>query len=131
MKRLIAGAAFALAACGPMEGHGRNAHEAGDHVAGDQGAGLQGATPLNSATDPSIVGAWSDTGDCAHVTHINSDGFYVGERGRGRWTIAGNRLTMQGPHHATTVTMRWIDADHVELTLADGNGGVSTRCPGA
>lgn len=78
-----------------------------------------------------LLGSWGDDGSCkGDITQFNADGtfhsFTTG--GNGRWTLNGDRLTMSGTG-VFELTLRWIDADHLDVIHADGGVGHSQRCP--
>ena len=78
-----------------------------------------------------LIGTWSDAGDCATNVAFAADGGYATADGlQGRWSLAGDTLTLQGEAGSATLTIIPIDRDTMEVIGEDGAHERSTRCAG-
>ncbi|MES1200664.1 MAG: hypothetical protein ABUS57_04360 [Pseudomonadota bacterium] len=124
MKAMIAVAALALLTCGAaLAAPARPADSA-----------TEGAVNQASKADPDagarLVGVWADDADCNLYASMHADGsFHSYSGGDGRWALAGGQLVMSGAGGEYSMQIRWLDADHLELTMQDGTIGHSHRCP--
>lgn len=75
-----------------------------------------------------VEGRWTDNGDCSDAAAFDrAGGFAASDGGQGRWTLAGDRLTMSG---RSTLVLRIvaIDPNIMIVINPDGQLGRSTRC---
>ena len=78
-----------------------------------------------------LIGAWSDAGDCNTAVAFTADGGYATADGlHGQWSLAGDRLTLQGEAGSATLTIIPIDRNTMETISEDGSRDRSTRCAG-
>jgi hypothetical protein len=88
-------------------------------------SGAAAAIPIGSNY---LVGRWTDIDDCSNnVAFVRGGNFVTSAGAEGRWSLAGDRLTMSG---ATTMTVRIaaIDPNIMMVINPDGALGRSTRC---
>lgn len=79
-----------------------------------------------------IVGAWTDSEDCAAAIAFAEDGTFVLPDGaEGEWELVGDDLTMSGEGGETRVTIIPLDPDTMEVIDTEGGHGRSTRCAAA
>ena len=78
-----------------------------------------------------LIGRWGDNGDCSKsLVQFNADGTFhsFDTNGDGRWTLDGDRLTMQGQGGTFVLGLHWTDANHMDVQNSDGSMGHSQRC---
>lgn len=76
-----------------------------------------------------IVGAWTDSQDCAAAIAFDADGTFVLPDGaEGEWELIGDDLTLSGAGGETRLTVIPLDPDTMEVVDAEGEHGRSTRC---
>lgn len=92
----------------------------------------EGAAAPRVAVDRDfLIGAWSDSGDCSTAVAFTADGGYATADGlQGQWSLAGDRLTLQGEAGSSTLTIIPIDRNTMEVVGEDGSHDRSTRCAG-
>lgn len=92
------------------------------------------APPPPAISAQRLVGRWSESPDCASGFEFRSDGtFTVGEAGQagsGRWTLAGDRLTLTGGNGSATVRLRQLDEQAMVAVDPEGRTARSIRCEG-
>jgi hypothetical protein len=88
-----------------------------------------------SAPDPRLVtrawfaGRWTDSGDCAQAGNFAANGTYLLADGtRGMWNIIDGKLVVQHAGGRSSVGIRKVDEDAVEVVSEDGSVGRSIRC---
>jgi hypothetical protein len=78
-----------------------------------------------------LIGTWSDSGDCNAAVAFTADGGYATADGlQGQWSLAGDRLTLQGEGGSAILTIIPIDRNTMEVVGEDGSHDRSTRCAG-
>lgn len=76
-----------------------------------------------------LVGAWTDTDDCASAVAFVGDGTFVTpEGGEGLWHLDHAELTLAGAGGIQRVLIVPLDADTMEVIGEDGTRGRSIRC---
>ena len=76
-----------------------------------------------------IVGAWTDSEDCASAIAFDADGTFVLPDGaEGEWELIGDDLTMSGAGGETRLTIIPLDPDTMEVVDEEGGHGRSVRC---
>ena len=76
-----------------------------------------------------LVGAWTDTDDCAAAVAFDGDGTFVTpEGGEGLWHLDETELTLAGAGGIQRVLIVPLDADTMEVISEDGTRGRSMRC---
>ncbi|HYI63667.1 MAG TPA: hypothetical protein VEW71_02155 [Allosphingosinicella sp.] len=96
-------------------------------------ATLDGATAATAAPAPVerdyIVGAWTDSDDCAAAVAFAGDGtFATADGGAGLWGLDGTELVLAGAGGVRTLRITPVDQDTMEMVNEDGSRGTSTRC---
>ena len=90
-----------------------------------------GATARAPVDRNFLIGTWSDAGDCSTTVAFTADGGYATADGlQGQWSLAGDRLTLQGEAGSATLTIIPIDRNTMEVIGEDGSHERSTRCAG-
>lgn len=76
-----------------------------------------------------IVGAWTDSDDCAAAVSFAGDGtFATADGGAGLWGLDGAELVLAGAGGVRTLRITPVDQDTMEMVNEDGSRGTSTRC---
>ena len=76
-----------------------------------------------------IVGAWTDSDDCAAAVAFAGDGtFATADGGTGLWGLDGAELVLAGAGGVRTLRITPVDQDTMEMVNEDGSRGTSTRC---
>lgn len=76
-----------------------------------------------------IVGAWTDSDDCAAAVAFAGDGTFVTpEGGEGRWQLDGTELILAGLGGVRTLRIIPVDDDTMDVVNEDGSRGRSVRC---
>lgn len=76
-----------------------------------------------------IVGAWTDSDDCAVAVAFAGDGTFVtAEGGAGLWGLDGTELVLAGAGGVRTLRIIPVDHDTMEVINEDGSHGTSIRC---
>jgi hypothetical protein len=76
-----------------------------------------------------FAGRWTDSGDCAEAGRFEPNGTYLLADGtRGMWNIVEGRLVVQHKDGRSSLPIRRIDADTVEVANPEGAPGRSRRC---
>lgn len=90
--------------------------------------GPAGRPPAPRLSPAFLVGRWTDDGNCASATSFDSNGgFMVRTGAQGRWSLAGNQLTLAGSNNVV-LRLFPIGPNTIMIINADGSGGRSTRC---
>jgi hypothetical protein len=80
-------------------------------------------------TASSFVGGWETDGDCSKATEFFANGTVREPGFTGRWSFAGNRLTMQvSDGQQVTLTVEPIDSRQFRYSGPDGMSGLMRRC---
>lgn len=90
-----------------------------------------GATPDSTGAAVAreyIVGAWTDSGDCAAAVEFAGDGSFVSAEGEGMWALDGADLVLAGAGGVRRVRVIPVDLDTMEVIDEAGARGRSTRC---
>lgn len=109
----------ALAACGPS---------------GDQGTATTGnetspAGPGVSQAQAALVGRWALDSSCSDPIVLAADGgFTTPEGDRGRWSLAGDRITLAGPASTASLRAENIEANAFVAVYDDGGRERMVRC---
>ena len=83
-------------------------------------------TTARTVTAEWFVGTWSDLRDCSEPFIVTRDGRFRAPNGIwGRWSLAGDLLTLTFGENSQTLRLVWVSED--ELKLAD-SGVSSYRC---
>lgn len=107
---------------------GSEAQPAGGKDPQAAGAGAGGGAAAGPGRT-TLVGRWTDTGDCSVVTLLGEDGVFIApDGGRGNWTLEGSTLTLSGPGGSISWEVFLDDPNTMTLTSADGSTAQSTRC---
>lgn len=76
-----------------------------------------------------LIGAWTDSEDCAAAVAFDDDGTFVTpEGGEGMWEFDGARLILAGAGGIRSLRIVPVDADTMEVINEDGSRGRSIRC---
>jgi hypothetical protein len=76
-----------------------------------------------------IIGAWTDSGDCAAAVAFEADGSLITPGGdEGQWELVGDNLVVTGARGETRLHIIPLDQDTMEMVAEDGAHGRSTRC---
>lgn len=77
-----------------------------------------------------FVGRWTDDSNCNNATSFDgTGGFMASNGGQGRWSLAGNQLSLAaGTAGATVLRLFPIGPNTIMVINRDGSGGRSTRC---
>lgn len=124
MRVLGVAIALTLAACSPPAAQ---APAPSVEAPADDGQPLHSATALVSSE--MLVGRWGDNGDCTKDITFAADGAfrsYTG--GSGRWSVAGDRLTMAGDGGTFVVQIQSVNEQQLIVGNPDGSFGISQRC---
>lgn len=94
----------------------------GGKVPADMGAGA-------AVTPATLLGTWTDNGDCDMGVEFFADGtFRSYNGGGGEWSLQGDSLELSGDNGTLTLRLRATDNDTILATNPDGSVGRSTRC---
>lgn len=83
----------------------------------------------NRVTAAALIGRWGDNGDCTKDVVFLRDGTfrsYTG--GGGRWTLRGDRLTLNGNGGVFAMRVSWAGRNRLSIINPDGSQGFSQRC---
>jgi hypothetical protein len=95
-------------------------------VLGGRGAPVRAEAAV---TAESLVGRWGDNGDCSADTEFRADGsFASAASGEGRWSLNGDRLTLEGAFGASEFSVLMMNTETVRFTGSDGVVKFQTRC---
>ena len=136
---LLAAAALMLGACN-AEGGANDTN-----VADAAPAANEAAPPSNEAAAPAeaapaaagalsadyLVGKWSAINeDCSETLEFREGGTVVTPIGDAKWTVAGDRLTIDYGEGSTptTTTIKPLGSDRIEITTASGRKETQKRC---
>jgi hypothetical protein len=104
-------------------------------LAGAPGPGLaqgSGGGPGFGTPDVDVafmLGRWTGSGNCAEAVDFEADGTFATPEGiAGRWSMEGDRITLDEDDATTTVRVLAVDEDTIELRTEDGSSRRSTRC---
>jgi hypothetical protein len=90
--------------------------------------GESGAPAALRVTGAYLLGRWTDNDDCSDaVSFVRGGSFVAGNGSAGRWSLAGDRLTMSGSS-TMVVRIAAIDPNIMMVINPDGALGRSTRC---
>jgi len=136
---LLAAAVLALGACGGG-GEANDANVADVALTENDAAALtnEAAAPPAAATGTTaslsadyMVGKWSAIGeDCSETLEFRKDGMVVTPIGEAKWTLAGDKLTLDYDDESTPTvsTIRPLGPDRIEITTASGTKDIEKRC---
>ncbi len=100
-------------------------------AASAQPAGDPGEAEATQAGRAYLVGAWTDSDDCAAAVAFEGDGTFVTpEGGEGLWHLDEAELTLAGAGGIRRVLIVPLDADTMEVIDENGTRARSTRCAG-
>jgi len=131
-----AAALIALAACGDMSVPSNNLANGADAATANEVAPAANAadvvanaavvTPAAGAapTPEFMVGRWGEEGDCTLAIDFRADGTMDGPFER--WSLDGDRLTMEGNPQVSTLSV--VDQNTMESRLEGGPPRRLTRC---
>lgn len=125
MKRLsVVAAALVIAACSPAAEAPAAPQAAAPGASAPVGE-QAGAIPL---TREFLVGRWGDNGDCNAAVVFNADGTYQIGGAPGRWTLAGDIITMSGAAGSFPLRAQVLNQNQILIGNPDGSVGISQRC---
>ncbi|MGE0046591.1 MAG: hypothetical protein AB7J28_10980 [Hyphomonadaceae bacterium] len=123
MKKLIAALACLAAACGQPA-----PTQSSDQAPAEAAATAPGAAGVEIDRGM-LLGSWGDNGDCTRAVTFADDGSYrMFDGAEGRWSVAGDRITMEGPAGSYEIRVTSLNATQLLIGNPDGSIGLSQRC---